>query len=136
MWYLQQLFSPGSIFRRWIITISSILCCKKSRIWIQVYNFAFWLLNILTVIFLNDLMRLLYNRKQKNWKPEYAESISAWSKQISVKCLMFTLNQIDSSTIDGNLEFVHSQYSCILTSQVSIQFLYTTKILIIVMILE
>ena len=28
------------------------------------------------------------------------------------------LNQIDSSTIDGNVEFVHSQYSCILTSQV------------------
>ena len=27
--------------------------------------------------------------------------------------------QIDSSTIDGNVEFVHSQYSCILTSQVS-----------------
>ena len=26
--------------------------------------------------------------------------------------------QIDSSTIDGNVEFVHSQYSCILTSQV------------------
>jgi len=25
--------------------------------------------------------------------------------------------QIDSSTIDGNVEFVHSQYSCILTSQ-------------------
>ena len=24
-----------------------------------------------------------------------------------------------SSTIDGNVEFVHSQYSCILTSQVS-----------------
>ena len=32
------------------------------------------------------------------------------------------LQQIDSSTIDVNLEFVefvHSQYSCILTSQVS-----------------
>ena len=28
--------------------------------------------------------------------------------------------QKDSSTIDGNVEFVHSQYSCILTSQVSI----------------
>ena len=24
--------------------------------------------------------------------------------------------QIDSGTIDGNVEFVHSQYSCILTS--------------------
>ena len=28
-------------------------------------------------------------------------------------------NQIDSSTIEGNVEFVHSQYSCTLTSQVS-----------------
>ena len=31
--------------------------------------------------------------------------------------------QIDTSTIDGNVEFVHSQYSCILTSKVSIHFL-------------
>ena len=31
------------------------------------------------------------------------------------------LTQIDSSTIDGNIEFVHSQNSCILSSQVSIQ---------------
>ena len=46
------------------------------------------------------------------------------------------LLQIDSSTIDGNVEFVHSQYSCILTSQVSIQFLCPTKLLIIVIILE
>ena len=38
---------------------------------------------------------------------------------------------VDSSTIDGNVEFVHSQYSCILTSQVSIQFLCPTKLLII-----
>ena len=44
--------------------------------------------------------------------------------------------QIDSSTIDGNVEFVHSQYSCILTSQASIQFLCPTKLLIIVIILE
>ena len=42
------------------------------------------------------------------------------------------LNQIDSSTIDGNVEFVHSQHSCILTSQVSTQFLCPTKLLIIV----
>ena len=28
-------------------------------------------------------------------------------------------NQIDSSTIDGNIEFVHSQYSCILSSDVT-----------------
>ena len=31
------------------------------------------------------------------------------------------------STIDGNVEFVHSQYSRILSSQVSIQFLCPTK---------
>ena len=30
-----------------------------------------------------------------------------------------SLYQIDSSTIDGNVECLHSQYSCILTSQVS-----------------
>ena len=36
--------------------------------------------------------------------------------------------QIDSSTIDGNVEFVHSQYSCILTSQLSTQFLCPTKL--------
>ena len=27
-----------------------------------------------------------------------------------------TLSQTDSSTIDGNVEFVHSQYSCIFMS--------------------
>ena len=42
--------------------------------------------------------------------------------------------QIDSSTIDGNVEFVHSQYSCIMTSQVSTEFLCSTKLLIIVII--
>ena len=47
-----------------------------------------------------------------------------------------TLPQIDSSTIDGNVEFVHSQYSSILTSQVSTQFLCSTKLLIKVIILE
>ena len=45
-------------------------------------------------------------------------------------------SQKDSSTIDGNEEFVHSQYSCILTSKVSIQFLCPTKSLIIVIVLE
>ena len=45
-------------------------------------------------------------------------------------------NQIDSGTIDGNVEFVHSQYSCILTSQVSVQFLCPTKLLITMKILE
>ena len=38
--------------------------------------------------------------------------------------------QIDSSTIDGNVEY-YSQYISILTSQVSVQFLCTTKLLII-----
>jgi len=32
---------------------------------------------------------------------------------------MNTTTQTDSSTIDGNVEFVHSQYNWILTSQVS-----------------
>ena len=41
----------------------------------------------------------------------------------------------NSSTIDGNLEFVHSQYSCILTSLVPTQFLCPTKCLIILIIL-
>ena len=43
----------------------------------------------------------------------------------------FVGHPVDSSTIDINVEFVHSQYSCILTSQVSIQFLCPTKLLII-----
>ena len=42
----------------------------------------------------------------------------------------------DSSTIDGNVEIVHSQYNCIPTSQVSIQFLSPTKLAIIVITLE
>ena len=36
---------------------------------------------------------------------------------------------IDSSTIDDNVKFVHSQYNCILASQVSSQFLCTTKLI-------
>ena len=43
--------------------------------------------------------------------------------------------QIDSCTIHGNVECVHSQYSCILRSIV-IQLLCPTKLLIIVTILE
>jgi len=47
-----------------------------------------------------------------------------WSRtknlgQIGSDVLTFIGYQIESSTIDGNVEFVHSQYSCILTSQVS-----------------
>ena len=45
-------------------------------------------------------------------------------------------NNSNFSTIDGNVEYVHSQYSCILTSQVSIQFLCPTKLSIMVIILE
>jgi len=45
-------------------------------------------------------------------------------------------NTVDANTIDGNVEFVHSKYSCILTSQVSTQFLCPTKFLIKVIILE
>ena len=44
--------------------------------------------------------------------------------------------QIDSCTIHGNVECVHSQYSCILKSQVSIQLFCPTKLLITVTILE
>ena len=64
--------------------------------------------------------------------------------EVVVTCLIFRklrlilkrkLDQIDSSTIDGNVEFVHSQYSCILSSQVSVRFMCQTKSLIIVTIL-
>ena len=50
-------------------------------------------------------------------------------KYLILKCPLFKCrhDQIDSSTIDGNEEFVHSQYSCILTSQVSIQFLQNNQ---------
>ena len=41
------------------------------------------------------------------------------SSEYIKKFKIFGSSQIDSSTIDGNVEFVHSQYSCILTSQVS-----------------
>ena len=51
--------------------------------------------------------------------------------ELKISCL-----QIDSNTIEGNVEFVHSQYSCIMSSQVSIQFLCPTKSSIIVIILE
>ena len=37
---------------------------------------------------------------------------------------------ITAHQIDGNQECVHSQHSCILTSQVSTQFLCPTKLLI------
>ena len=53
-------------------------------------------------------------------------------KQICITVLKNVNNQIDFITIDGNDEFVH----CIVTSQVFIQFLYPTKLLIIVILLE
>jgi len=53
-----------------------------------------------------------------------------------LECQIETNNQIDSSTIDGNVEFVHFQYSCILTTQAPTQFLCPTKLLKIVIIIE
>ena len=55
---------------------------------------------------------------------------------IQGKTSEIAFTQIDSSTIDGNVEFVHSQYSCILTSQVTTQFLCSTASLLTVLILE
>ena len=46
------------------------------------------------------------------------------------------MNQTDSSKIDLNVEFAHSQYSCIQMLKVLIQFLCPTKLLIRVIILE
>ena len=43
---------------------------------------------------------------------------------IFLALLKLGLYQIDFSTIDDSVEFVHSQYSCILTSQVSTQFVF------------
>jgi len=42
--------------------------------------------------------------------------ITGWSFEITPPV---SLSQIESSTIDGNVEFVHSEYSSILTSKVS-----------------
>ena len=42
-----------------------------------------------------------------------------FAEQIFSKRLNKGLHQIDSSTIDGKVEFAHFQYSCIFTSQVS-----------------
>ncbi len=49
--------------------------------------------------------------------------------QLPIQFSMFSFRyyQLDSSTIDGNVESVHSQYTCILTSQVSTLFLCPTK---------
>ena len=56
--------------------------------------------------------------------------------QCKLRFISSTATQIDSSTIDGNVEFVHSQYSCILSSQVSFQLLCPTKSSILVIILD
>ena len=58
------------------------------------------------------------------------------NKQFLFAYLLACNLQIDSSSIDGNAEFVHYQYSCILPLQVSTQFLSPTKLLIIMIILE
>jgi len=39
---------------------------------------------------------------------------------MTLPSLPYDYAQIDSSTIDGNVVYVHSQYNCILTSQVSV----------------
>ena len=57
-------------------------------------------------------------------------SVNHWIQSI----IGISLSKIDSNTIDGNVDFVLSQYSCILTSQVSIQFLCPTKFLLIIVI--
>ena len=49
---------------------------------------------------------------------------------IQGKTSEIAFTQIDSSTIDGNVEFVHSQYSCILTSQGTTQFFLFDSIII------
>ena len=51
---------------------------------------------------------------------EYSDKKIYTFKTIPKPKLVLGKNKIDSSTIiDGNVEFVHSQYSCIPTSQVS-----------------
>ena len=59
---------------------------------------------------------------------EYSDKKIYTFKTIPKPKLVLGKNKIDSSTIDGNVEFVHSQYSCIPTSQVSIQFLFPTPL--------
>ena len=54
------------------------------------------------------------------------------NKQFLFAYLLACNLQIDSSSIDGNAEFVHYQYSCILPLQVSTQFLCPTKLLLTV----
>ena len=45
----------------------------------------------------------------------YGDSDGVLLKAVTFKTIH---TQIGSNTIDGNVEFVHSQYSCILSSQV------------------
>ena len=78
---------------------------------------------------------LIVNWRLRSFIGREGISTSFLFKSTTLKRTMkYNGNQIDSSTIDGNVVFVHSQYSCILTSQVSTQFLCPTKLLLIVMI--
>ena len=51
----------------------------------------------------------------------------SWQHQFKNK--MFLTKKIIKYTIDGSVVFLHSQYSCILTSQVSNQFYVSDKII-------
>ena len=58
----------------------------------------------------------LFRVSQKTW--EFSDEFDLCYELALQRCVY----QIDSSTIDGNVEFVHSQYSFTLTSQGSTQF--------------
>ena len=65
--------------------------------------------------------------------------IKLWHTNFVCDGCFYTENgftQIDYSTIDGDVEYANFLYSCILTSQVSTQFLCPTKLLVIGIILE
>ena len=93
------------------------------------YSTSFSLLFARKKIFLQVVVHCIFTSKtgfplKYFWFKRQFNSL--WMIHFSIKkfslCL-YTVQQIDSSTIDGNVEFVHSQYICILSSQVSIQFL-------------
>ena len=92
-----------------------------------VYSIQYTVYSIQYIVY--SIQYTVYNMQYTVYSIQY----TVYSLQNTVYCIQ----QIDSSTIDGNVEFViHSQYRCILTSQVSIQFLCQTKLSIIVIILE
>ena len=49
-------------------------------------------------------------------------SLHGGSPEVMHTCPLSLMSNRLSGTIEGNIEFVHSQYSCILTSQVLTQF--------------